>query len=156
MAGSDCPSQVFANEPMGFSRLLSIIVKIAIGLTTRTEYTFYRHKTSDSLTMHHVSVHFIGGRLEICRVRFVGRAMPTERQAIQMAAREVISRQMAGYSDGRLFRWQPVMKTHPIITCLAMCHTPVTMLLHAPEESKMMLLGCSCNTSEPWSQPLMA
>ena len=79
MAGNGCPSQVFANEPTGFSRLLSVIVKIAIGQTVRTEYTFYRHKISDSLTMHQASVHFIGGRPEYRRLHFIRRAMPTER-----------------------------------------------------------------------------
>lgn len=92
MADSGCPSEVLANEPTGFLRLLSVIVKIATGPTNRTEYTFYRNKISDSLTMHEASVYFIGGQPEIRCLRFVGRAMPMERQAIQTAAREAIAR----------------------------------------------------------------
>ncbi|XP_044974126.1 uncharacterized protein LOC123442086 [Hordeum vulgare subsp. vulgare] len=138
MVGSGCPSHVFTNEPTGFLRLLSVIAKIAIGPTTRTEYTFYHHKISDSLTMHKASVHFIGGRPEARRLRFVGRAMPTERQAIKMAAREVIA---------RLRDTLPVMKTRPYH--YLPCHVSYTShyAFACPEERKTMLLGCSCNTS---------
>ena len=106
---------MFANEPTGFSRLLSVIVKIVIGQRVRTEYTFYRHKISDSLTMHQASVHFIGGQPELHRLRFFGRAMPTERQAIQMAAREAIA---------HLRDTLPAMKTRPYY--YLPCHVPYT------------------------------
>ena len=52
MAGNDCESQVFANVPEGFVKLLTSIVKIAIGPSTRPEFTLYQHKINDSLSMH--------------------------------------------------------------------------------------------------------
>ena len=52
MAGNDCELQVFANVPKGFVKLLVSIVKIVIGSSTRPEFTLYRHKISDSLSMH--------------------------------------------------------------------------------------------------------
>ena len=92
MAGNDCESQVFANMPEGFVKLLTSIVKIAIGPSTRPEFTLYQHKISDSVSMHQAAVQFRGGHAKIRRLRFVGRAMPTERHAMQMAARETIAR----------------------------------------------------------------
>ena len=92
MAGNDCESQVFANMPEGFVKLLTSIVKIAIGPSTRPEFTLYQHKISDSLSMHQAVVQFKGGCVESCRFRFVGRAMPMERHFMQMAAREAIAR----------------------------------------------------------------
>ena len=52
MAGSDCESQVFANVPEGFIKLLVSITKLAIGPSTRPEFTLYQHKISDSVSMH--------------------------------------------------------------------------------------------------------
>ena len=92
MAGSDCDSHVFANVPEGFIKLLISIAKIANGPSTRPEFTLYQHKLSDSVSMHQAAVQFKGGRSETCHFRFVGRAMPTERHAMQMAAREAIAR----------------------------------------------------------------
>ena len=92
MAGSDCESQVFANVPEGFIKLLVSITKLAIGPSARPEFTLYQHKISDSVSMHQAVVHFKGGHSESRRSRFVGRAMPTERHAMQMAAREAIAR----------------------------------------------------------------
>ena len=92
MAGSDCESQVFANVPEGFIKLLVSITKVAIGPSTRPEFTLYQHKISDSVSMHQAAVQFKGGRSESRHFRFVGRAMPTERHAMQMAAREAIAR----------------------------------------------------------------
>ena len=92
MAGSNCESQVFANVPEGFVKLLVSIVKVAIGPTARPEFTLYQHKISDNLSMHQAAVQFRGGRSESRRFRFVGRGMPTERHSMQMAAREAIAR----------------------------------------------------------------
>ena len=92
MAGSDCESQVFTNVREGFIKLLVSITKVAIGPSARPEFTLYQHKISDSVSMHQAVVHFKGGHSESRRFRFVGRAMPTERHAMQMAAREAIAR----------------------------------------------------------------
>ena len=61
MAGSDCDSQVFANVPEGFIKLLVSITKITIGPTTRPEFTLYQHKISDSVSMHQAAIQFKGG-----------------------------------------------------------------------------------------------
>ena len=52
MAGNDCESQVFANVPEGFVKLLSFIVQVAMGPSVRPVFTLYSHKINDSLTMH--------------------------------------------------------------------------------------------------------
>ena len=52
MAGNDYESQVFANVPQGFVKLFLSIVKVAIGPSTRPEFTLYQHKISDSVSMH--------------------------------------------------------------------------------------------------------
>ena len=92
MAGSDWESQVFASIPEGFIKLLVSITKVVIGPSARPEFTLYQQKISDSLSMHQAAVQFRGGRSESRRFRFVGRAMPTERRAMQTAAREAIAR----------------------------------------------------------------
>ena len=92
MAGSDSESQVFANIPEGFIKLLVSITKLAIRPATRPEFTLYQHKLSDDVSMHQAVVQFKGGRSESRRFRFVGTAMPIERHAMQMAAREAIAR----------------------------------------------------------------
>ena len=56
MASGGYQSQVFANEPAGFSRLLVTFAKIAIGPSTHPEYTLYRHKINDNLTMHQAAM----------------------------------------------------------------------------------------------------
>ena len=43
MAGNDCESQVFANVPEGFVKLLVSITKLTIGPSTRPECTLYQH-----------------------------------------------------------------------------------------------------------------
>ena len=115
MAGRDCESQVFANVPEGFIKLLASIAKIAIGPSTRPEFTLYEHKISDSVSMHQAVVQFKGGRSELRRFRFVGRAMPTERHAMQMAAREAIARLRDALPSmkARRYRYLP-------------CHVPYT------------------------------
>ena len=115
MAGRDCESQVFANVPEGFIKLLASIVKIAIGPSTRPEFTLYEHKISDSVSMHQAAVQFKGGRSELRRFRFVGRAMPTEKHAMQMAAREAIARLRDALPSmkARRYRYLP-------------CHVPYT------------------------------
>ena len=92
MADNSCESQTFANVPNGFIKLLSFIVQVAMGPSVRPVFTLYQHRVNDSLTMHQAAVQFKGGRGELCRFRFVGRAMPTERHAMHMAAREAIAR----------------------------------------------------------------
>ena len=92
MADVSCESQTFANVPDGFVKLLSFIVQVAMGPSVRPVFTLYQHRVNDSLTMHQAAVQFKGGRGELRRFRFVGRAMPTERHAMQMAAREAIAR----------------------------------------------------------------
>ena len=52
MASNDCASQVFANVPEWFIKLLISITKIAIGPSVCPEFTLYRHKLSDSLSMY--------------------------------------------------------------------------------------------------------
>ena len=64
MAGNDCESQVFANVPEGFVKLLVSIVKVAIGPLTHPEFTLYQHRISDSLPMHQAAVQFKGGHVE--------------------------------------------------------------------------------------------
>ena len=88
MADNSCESQTFANVPDGFVKLLSFIVQVAMGPSMRPVFTLCQHRVNDSLTMHQAAVQFKGGRGELRRFRFVGRAMPTERHAMQMAARE--------------------------------------------------------------------
>src|SRR3954470_8926802 len=92
MADNSCESQSFANVPDGFVKLLSFIVQVAMGPSVRPTFSFYQHKVNDSLTMHQAAVQFKGGRGELRRFRFVGRAMPTKRHAMQMAALELIAR----------------------------------------------------------------
>ena len=115
MAGSDCDSQVFANVPEGFIKLLVSITKITIGPTTRPEFTLYQHKISDSVSMHQAAIQFKGGHSEARHFRFVGRAMPTERHAMQMAAREAIARlrDVLPAMKTRRYRYLP-------------CHVPYT------------------------------
>ena len=52
MAGNDCESQMFANVPEGFVKLLSFIVQVAMGPSVRPVFMLYPHKINDSLTMH--------------------------------------------------------------------------------------------------------
>lgn len=115
MAVNDCESQVFANVPEGFIRLLVSITKVAIGPSARPEFTLYQHKLSDSISMHQVSVQFKGGRSESRYFRIVGRAMPTKRHAMQMAVCEAIA---------RLRDALPSMKTRRY--CYLPCHVPYT------------------------------
>ena len=115
MAGNDCESQVFANVPEGFVKLLSFIVQVVMGPSVRPVFTLYPHKINDSLTMHQAAVQFKGGRVELRRFRFLGRAMPTERHAMQMAAREAIARlrDVLPSMKTRRYRYLP-------------CHVPYT------------------------------
>ena len=116
MAGGSCPSQIFANEPAGFSRLLASIAKDALGSLGRPEYVIYPDKISETLTMYQASVYIRGGvSVSFRNYRFMGRAMPTERHAIQMAAREAIA---------RLRDILPVMQTRPYH--YLPCHVPYT------------------------------
>lgn len=115
MAGGNCPSQVFTNEPVGFSRLLVIIARVMIGSLSCLEYTIYQDRITDTLTMYQASVQIQGGRGESRNLRFVGRAMPTERHAVQMAAREAIARLRDTLS---------VMQTRPYH--YLPCHVPYT------------------------------
>ena len=71
MAGNDCESQVFANVPEGFVKLLVSIVKVAIGPSVRPVFTLCQHRVNDSLTMHQAAVQFKGGRVELRRFRFL-------------------------------------------------------------------------------------
>ena len=106
---------MFANVPEGFFKLLTSIVKIAIGPSTPPEFTLYQHKINDSQSMHQAAVQFKGGRVEFRSFRFVGRAMPTERHAMQMAAREAIARlrDVLPSMKTRRYRYLP-------------CHVPYT------------------------------
>ena len=115
MADNSCESQTFANVPDGFVKLLSFIVQVAMGPSVRPVFTLCQHRVNDSLTMHQAAVQFKGGRGELRRFRFVGRAMPTERHAMQMAAREAIA---------RLRDVLPVMKTRRYR--YLPCHVPYT------------------------------
>ena len=65
--------------------------------------------------MHQALVQFKGGRSESRRFRFLGRAMPTERHAMQMAAREAIARlrDVLPTMKTRRYRYLP-------------CHVPYT------------------------------
>ena len=72
MASNDCESQVFANVPEGFIKLLISITKIAIGPSVRPEFTLYRHKLCDSLSMYQAAIQFKGGRAEFRRFRADG------------------------------------------------------------------------------------
>ena len=86
-----------------------------MGPSVRPVFTLYPHKINDSLTMHQAAVQFRGGHAEVRRLRFVGRAMPTERHAMQMAARETIARLrdvLPAMKTGR-YRYLP-------------CHVPYT------------------------------
>ena len=116
MSGGSCPSQIFANEPAGFSRLLIVIARVAMRSPSRPEYTVYPDRITDTLTMYQASVYIRGGSVEPHRnYQFVGRVMPTERHAIQMVAREAIA---------RLRDILPVMQTHPYH--YLPCHVPYT------------------------------
>ena len=115
MADVSCESQTFANVPDGFVKLLSFIVQVAMVLSVRPVFTLYQHKVNDSLTMHQAAVQFKGGCVELRRFRFLGRAMPTEKHAMQMAAREAIA---------RLRYVLPSMKTHRYR--YLPCHVPYT------------------------------
>src|SRR3954462_10434848 len=86
MADRSCESQTFANVPDGFVKLLSFVVQVAMGPSVRPVVTLCQHRVNDSLTMHQAVVQFKGGHGELRRFRFLGRAMPTEKHAIQMAA----------------------------------------------------------------------
>src|SRR3954468_17798145 len=127
MADNSCESQSFANMPDGFVKLLSFTVQVAMGPSVRPVVSLCQHKVNDSLTMHQASVQLRGGRGELRRFRFVGRAMPTEKHAIQMAAREAIA---------RLRDVLPIMKTRRY-RCLPF-HVPYT---------------CHYAYSWPWRQP---
>ena len=115
MAGSSCENRVFTNVPEGFVKLLVSITKLAIGPATRPEFTLYQHKLSDDVSMHQAVVQFKGGRSASRHFRFVGRAMPTERHAMQMAAREAIARlrDILPTMKTRRYRYLP-------------CHVPYT------------------------------
>ena len=115
MADNSCESQTFANVPDGFVKLLSFIVQVAMGPSVRPVFTLCQHRVNDSLTMHQAAVQLKGGPGELRRFRFVGRAMPTERHAMQMAAREAIA---------RLRDVLPVMKTRRYR--YLPCHVPYT------------------------------
>lgn len=115
MAGNDCESQMFANMPDGFVKLLSFIVQVAMGPSMCPVFTLYQHKVNDSLTMHQAAVQFKGGLVELRRFQFLARAMPTEKHAMQMAAREAIA---------HLRDVLPLMKTR--CYCYLPCHVPYT------------------------------
>ena len=67
MACDEYESQMFANMPKGFVKLLPFIVQVTIGPSVRPVFTLYPHKINDSLTMHQAAVQFRGGRAEIRR-----------------------------------------------------------------------------------------
>ena len=81
----------------------------------RPEFTLYQHKLSDDVSMHQAVVQFKGGRSASHHFRFVGRAMTTERHAMQMAAREAIARlrDVLPTMKTRRYRYLP-------------CHVPYT------------------------------
>ena len=115
MADNDCESRVFTNVPERFVKLLVSITKLAIGPATRPEFTLYQHKLIDDVSMHQAVVKFKGGRSASRHFRFAGRAMPTERHAMQMAAREAIARlrDILPSMKTRRYRYLP-------------CHVPYT------------------------------
>ena len=115
MAGNDCETRVFTNVPEGFVKLLVSITKLTIGPSTRPEFTLYQHKISDNVSMHQAAVQFKRGRSASRHFCFVGRAMPTERHAMQMAAREAIARlrDILPTMKTRRYRYLP-------------CHVPYT------------------------------
>ena len=115
MADSNCETRVFMNVPEGFVKLLVSITKLAIKPATRPEFTLYQHKLNDDVSMHQAMVQFKGGPFASCHFRFVGRAMPTERQAMQIAAREAIARlrDILPMMKTRRYRYLP-------------CHVPYT------------------------------
>lgn len=116
MPGSSCPSQIFANEPAGFSRLLTVIARDAIRSPSHPEYTLFPDRITDTLTMYQASVHIWGGSTVSYRnYHFVGRRMHSQRHAVQMAAREAIA---------RLRDILPVMRTRPYH--YLPCHVPYT------------------------------
>src|SRR4051812_2147516 len=123
MADNSCESQTFANVPDGFVKLLSFIVQVAMGPSVRPVVSLCQHKVNDSLTMHQASVQFRGGRGELCRFRFVGRAMPMEKHAIQMAARESIARlrDVLPVVKAHRYRYLP---SHVPYTCHYACSCP--------------------------------
>src|SRR3990170_4693803 len=92
MSGGNCPSQIFANEPAGFSRLLTIIARDAMRSPSHPEYIIFPDRITDTLTMYQASVYIRGGStLSFRNYCFMGRVMPSESHAIQMAAREAIA-----------------------------------------------------------------
>src|SRR3954469_243925 len=115
MAVRSCESQTFANVPDGFVKLLSFVVQVAMGPSLRPVVTLCQQRVNDSLTMHQAVVQFKGGRGDLRRFRFLGRAMPTEKHAIQMAAREAIARLRDALPamKARRYRYLP-------------CHVPYT------------------------------
>src|SRR3954466_10532500 len=115
MADRSCESQTFANVPDGFVKLLSFVVQITMGPSVRPVVTLCQHRVNDSLTMHQAAVQFKGGRGDLRRFRFLGRAMPSEKHAIQMAAHEAIA---------RLRDALPAMKTRRYR--YLPCHVPYT------------------------------
>ena len=116
MSGGSCPSQIFANEPVGFSRLLAVIARVAMRSPGHPEYTIYPDRITDTLIMYQASIYIRGGSAESHRkYHFVGRAMPTKRHAVQMAAREAIA---------RLRDILPIMQTRPYH--YLPCHVPYT------------------------------
>ena len=87
-----------------------------MGSLGRPEYVVYPDKISETLTMYQASVYIRGGAsVSFRNYRFMGRAMPTERHAIQMAAREAIA---------RLRDILPVMQNRPYY--YLPCHVPYT------------------------------
>src|SRR3989337_660038 len=116
MSGGNCPSQIFANEPAGFSRLLTVIARDAMRSPSRPEYTIFPDRITDNLTMYQASVYIWGGStLSFRNYHFMGRVMPSERHAIQMATREAIA---------RLRDILPIMQTRPYH--YLPCHVPYT------------------------------
>ena len=120
MAGSDCETRVFTNVPEGFVKLLVSITKLTIGPATRPEFTLYQHELSNDVSMHQAVVQFKGGRSAARQFCFVGRAMPTERHAMQMAAREAIA---------RLRDILPTMKSLPLPPMPCALHQPLCVRL---------------------------
>src|SRR3989337_10136 len=105
MSGGNCPSQIFANEPAGFSHLLTVIARDAMRSPSHPKYTIFPDRITNTLTMYQASVYIRGGStLSFRNYRFMGRVMPSKRHAIQMAAREDIA---------RLRDILPVMQTRP-------------------------------------------
>jgi hypothetical protein len=93
MSGGGYPAQIFANEPVSFSRLQAYIAREAMGSRAGPEYTTYPDRISNILSMYQTSVHIqVGSILSYRRYRFMGRAMPSVAQATQMATRAAIAR----------------------------------------------------------------